>query len=225
MPTIDATQEALLWAMHLETFVPKPRKRHSETDLMEWLDGVLLRETIRKKQRTAEELQGLNESHRQLVEGADRWENLVFGYTAYSTEGTFMGLTNGFRKPQYCDRETTLVFKFIVTNYRSKVFGDARPASMTPNVIKPSELVNDTGQKSELLCMQFHYEDTCQSLIDGMAAKVLPEETEIWSQIWYSTLVRRKRSGERDPIILPGEKKQRLDPSERVVCVCDYVAD
>jgi hypothetical protein len=215
-------RDQLLWAMHLEVFVPKPGKRFQEEDLLRCLDSLLEAQTVPILKRPNRELAALDERHRKLFESRDHWENIIFGYSAYSTDGYFMPLKDRVRRKDYCYREVTLVFKFILTNYHSSVLG-FEAAKMLPGIVTPSDFA-DREKRNELRCMEFHYQDTAAYIVDRTCG-VLEHEAEIWSQAWYSLLNRKTRPGVGMPIATVGERSRRPKSFERVICVHDYAAE
>jgi len=123
------------------------------------------------------------------------------------------------REPETCVRETTLVFKFIVTNYRTQ-FPDRLRAPNQAGPLHPVVLAEGSDELSEFLCMHLHYEDTCKHIVDSITERVMPEdEQEVWSQAWYTFLTRRSLGASNEPIANPDEERFG---AERVIRVCDY---
>lgn len=214
--------------MHLEVFVPKPKQRSVEIDLHNYLDWILTVPTISRTRLSEDDLVGLTKEHRELFKDHDhqklRWENVVYGYSSYAADGYFMSCKTRGRELESTFREITLVFKFIITNYTTTI-KSAESMWGDQSMYKPSDNAYD-DQRSELKCMEFHYEDTRAFITQEITRMVLRDEEEIWSHVWYSRLT-RKVSKNIDVQVPIHTEMSRPVPDmsghgERVIYVCDY---
>src|SRR5689334_2914315 len=112
---------SVLVARHLEVFVPKPRSRKQEQNLIQVLDELLEDHSVALEAPPDALLKGCTEDHLKLLKNKKYWENIIFGYSTYVTDGYFLQLKNRRRSARECWREQTLVLKFIVTNYQTRV--------------------------------------------------------------------------------------------------------
>lgn len=224
-PEKDLREPAWLLARHLEVFIPTPKIRDKEKQLHDFLNLLLNGHDILLPKRTDEELPpNCPPAAKDLIQKHTHWENLVFGYSTYLTDGYFLDVPNPRRDQESCLREQTIVLKFIITNYRTRV--QPRSGRIFSLELKPSNTADslvDSKRQTELLCAELHYIDTCDHIVQGIARWTLHEETEIWSQEWFTVLNRWKWRARRDPIVeSPTDRNSRFDPTKRVLCVEDY---
>jgi hypothetical protein len=229
---MDGYGNRVLYARHLEVFVPKPGNRNKEIKFFQCLDGLLSQPTIVAEKVSPDIISLCQDGHRSLLERrVGGWENILYGYSTYLTDGTFMQLMPERRARTAATvwREQTLVLKFIVTNYattlsetsRNLLLGELAFSSMTPM------------ERSELVMADLHYRAMCAHVVKGIGHKALvgdgkhEGEAEIWSQEWPTVLDRWKRDDKLDPIILDVKDRDlRLDRNEHtnVISVIDYAA-
>lgn len=215
-----------LLARHLEVFVPKPATREQEDNLLRFLDELLRKSDVPLRSRDADELANYPDKARTLLTTHQYWENIIYGYSTYLTDGAFLDGTTYPKQPDECSKEQTLVLKFILTNYRTKIdVGCVRLLCLEGLSLRETRRGVDEGRLSELICAESHYSDICDYIVSGVAGRVLGGETEVWSQEWLTVLNRWKRDRNRDPVVQSeGDKKERFQPGSSILCVMDYCA-
>lgn len=182
------------------------------------------------RKRKLAELSKYTERARGLLMSFNSWENVIFGYSSYLTDGHFLPSTFRKRDPTYqqrdpdkCLREQTLVLKFIVTNYRTEVEGGAgRMLSLEGLLWREANLDGNDDRRTELLCAESHYADTCDYIVHGVSERGLPGEEEVWSQEWLTVLNRLKLRRKRDPVVLTDDDRSRFPNNQSVLCAVDY---
>jgi len=167
------------------------------------------------------------------------WENVVFGYSTYQTDGHFVGgeepeeegatgfptetaavERDGFRKGRMGNywRETTLVIKFILTNYATVV----QPRDQCLEAMVSESTV---GAQNEHIMAGLHLRDVGDYIVEAIERGVLWNEEEVWAHSWYTVLDRRCIAKRYPPIVLSTSAKSKrfLGRSGRVLCVIDYI--
>lgn len=238
-------------AKHLEVFVPKPKTRELEVNLIDWLDHLLIEAKIPRGAYGYSQPEGDHSSEFSfpcppiLAEEFKRnenkryWENIIYGYSTYETDGHFVDFDeeSQIRTFEKDFREQTLVIKFLLTNYATAAYRGIVPIptaripgiefAIVPAYAYPDPSVElQNSYYRELYLTNLHYNDLTNHIITGIAETVLWKETEVWSHAWYTVLDRRSMNSKRTrPIILSEEEKVKRFGEERqheVMCVMDY---
>src|SRR5437588_6094755 len=100
-----------LLAKHLEVFVPK--SPDTEGRLRLWLNNLMLMPAIPMppdNELRAELFKKINPNVASKLAGKEYWENIIYGYSIYETDGHFLSFTRRIRG--YLT-EQTLIMKFI----------------------------------------------------------------------------------------------------------------
>ncbi len=245
VPADDRSHQFLL-ARHLEVFVPKPSRRSQERELLGSLDDLLLRDQIPMAQSSKElcvkliQLDQSVASWENIVSWEDgvSWENVVCGYSTYQTDGHFLGLLDiksmageaaerrtedrfGRGRLKNYWRETTLVIKFILTNYATVV--EPRDQCLDAMV---GRLTTEGGESRKIVA-GLHLRDIGDHIVGEIERGVLWNEEEVWAHSWYTVLDRRCTTSRMPPIVLDArEKKSRFaGKANHVLCVTDYIDD
>ena len=219
--SVPQMERSKLFARHLEVFVPKPTTYASEDRLRNVLDVILSKEIIPKNPLETGLAKLCSDRVRKLLARRGYWENILYGYSTYVVDGTFMGGRVGRRHLADGCREVTVVLKFVVTNYTTEV--DNEDLSLL-NRSRDWSLAG-TDRRTELIATRQHYRDTCEFVVNMVEEYVLRDELEVWSQEWDTILDRRASSVAK--IVRTGrDRTRRFEVHERnsVVCVCDYCA-
>jgi hypothetical protein len=232
----DNRLHRFLLARHLEVFVPKPNRRNQEGELLGSLDDLLLREEIPMALSSKAKCEALASSWASV----SSWENVVCGYSTYQTDGHFLGGedldrigsshsvereaggTDTLRRDRLKNywRETTLVIKFILTNYATVV----QPRDQClENMVGG---VDAEGEKENIVA-GLHLRDIGDHIVGEIERGVLWNEEEVWAHSWYTVLDRRCTAKRVPPIVLNVEEKTRrfAAKADRVLCVIDYIDD
>ncbi|HKU76159.1 MAG TPA: hypothetical protein VJR02_19780 [Pyrinomonadaceae bacterium] len=234
-----------LLAKHLEVFVPKSQA--SEGRLRLWLNNLMLMPAVpmhKQNQVRADLLQQIEPEVATKLSGKEYWENIVYGYSIYETDGHFLSYGRSIRG---YFTEQTLIIKFILTNYVTKNVeqlirldtpAPIRRAILPAWDVKISKL-SGMADYAELCCTILHYNDISDFIVTEITENVLQNEQEVWAHGWNTILDRRAKTAgsntstttsspdSRDfPIILnQSEKKARFgEKADCVLCVIDYSA-
>jgi hypothetical protein len=234
-----------LLAKHLEVFVPKSPA--TEGRLRLWLNHLMLKPALPMPQGSelrAELFKKIDPSVAEKLDGKHFWENIIYGYSIYETDGHFLTFT---RRIKGYFTEQTLIMKFILTNYLStnaeqliKVETcekSLRHAILPAWDVKPQKF-SKQGDYTDLACTILHYNDIADYIVSEISENVLDHEQEVWAHGWNSILDRRTKRSEPNeaanqneindsrqiPIVLSQEEKSvRFEGySDRVICVIDY---
>jgi hypothetical protein len=237
MPAHDQHEfRQLLLAKHLEVFVPKPKTRELEANLLEWLDHLLLETKIPREDNDEILLVDGRPGILDKLQGKRYWENIIYGYSTYLTDGHFVDLDpkNQERSVGKYIREQTLVIKFLLTNYSTNIYRDfvsipttiGEQMAFVPAYAYPSLKESKPTFFNELYFTHLHYTSITEHIIDGIEKTVLWREAEVWAHSWYTVLDRRSMSmGRAVPIVRnDSDKDKRYGPrSHEVMCVMDYL--
>ena len=174
------------------------------------------------------------------------WENLVFGYSIYLSNGYFIGVDHQTLHPQESNsfEESTQVIKLIMTNYmttgiyypRVEYSGDPfLPTQSRPFIsyARTPYFVDDMNTLTrEHVIMMLHYRGMINYIFTQLSTEIMRNEQEIWLQSWPTQLSRKiatkKMAHGLSPRELPVaqtlEEKQRKYGKEmsNVLCVIDY---
>ena len=170
------------------------------------------------------------------------WENLIFGYSIYLSNGNFIGVADETLRPQMSNyfEESTQVIKLIITNYMTS--GTFYPqVGRGVNLLDPTDPErlfiaspltlyfvghdDEAAVKREYLLMKLHYFDVIKYIFTRLSQEVMQEEQEIWLQSWPTQLSRTIRKNARMlPIAQTTQEKQDkyAEDAAHVLCVIDY---
>lgn len=237
----------IVCAEQVEIFVPKNEayldKLKALLDNLIFQDKIPFVEQEHKfwLRRVVEDYNAVTKKHLSFAE-KEYWENLIFGYSIYDSEGYFVGPDAQLRRSRdnYFE-EPTAVIKLIVTNYLTPgvnypvVHSAENPFWHTPQwfVSQPispyrsQETDSAAGIRFEYSTMMLHYWGIIAYLFDQLSHEVMLNEQEIWIQRWHTQLSRRIQPDVRYMPIATSEaeKRQKFGKEEyhKVLCVIDYI--
>ena len=221
-------QPSVSWllARHLEVFVPKPKTRELENALLRSLDNLLDKEELPLRKREPNDLANYTERARKLLTNHSFWENIIYGYSTYETDGAFLDRKEHLRKSNKYYKEQTLVLKFILTNYRTGVdVGRARFFDLEGMLLREGKIPVSDDRLTELMCAESHYSDICDFIVDHIVRDVLDGEIEVWSQEWLTMLNRWQPVSRKEPIVKSKkDRERRFLHNHSVLCTVDYCA-
>lgn len=237
----------ILCAEQVEIFVPENAQIQFER-VKTLLDELIFRDTIPFVEeehkfwlkRLVDDYNAATHQQRSF-ENKTCWENLIFGYSVYQSNGYFVGPDEQLRRDRTAVyEEPTTVIKLIITNYLTPgvnypVVHSAEnpfwhmPQWMVSQAISPyrsTEAVSATAIRFEYSVMMLHYWGIIIYLFNQLSNDLMLKEEEIWIQRWPTQLSRRIRSDLRNvPIAANDEERQKKfgTKARDVLCVIDYV--
>jgi len=245
-------QPPILCAEQVEIFVPK--NPNYEVKLKLFFDHLILKDRILITDAHRKWLQNLAANYpsppgkHPVLEHVRYWENLVFGYSIYESQGYFIGVDIQTLQPQISNyfEEPTLVIKLILTNFMTtginfpiiqRGIDPFQPKQERPYIYRVvASYFDDTLSTitREYAIMMLHYLGITAYIFHQLSEEVMQNEQEIWLQSWPTQLSRKIAQKvnpgsppPRDvPIVKNKEEKQKKfgDDAPHMLCVIDYAS-
>jgi len=240
-------KSAIVCAEQVEIFVPKSEGYLSQ--LRKLLDEMIFSDKIpfvdqdqKHWLRKAAEDRRPNLHRNFSFAEAEYWENLIFGYSIYDSDGYFVGPDSNLRRSRanYFEEKTSVI-KLIVTNFVTPgvvypVMHTAEncfmhtPQWMVSQSISPyrsGKFRSGSDLRFEYAITMLHIWAIVYYFFDQLTKRVMLDEQEIWVQRWHTQLSRRVKAQERGiPVAINHEEKRKKFGDKdygKVICVIDYL--